>query len=106
MSVVILIGLWMLVCVVMDSGSSFCCPFCSCVFSCQLDLDLHLKAFGNVDHACLLRCIHILLEVDGCDAGVDDHGEWHWSDSRFPHSNTVRACRKLLSGLANGAQAT
>jgi hypothetical protein len=59
-------------------------------------LDLHLKAFGNVPHLRLSRCVHILLEVDGYDAGVDDHGEWY-RHGRSIHPNTVRACRELLS---------
>ena len=81
----------------MDSGSSFKCPYCPCVFVTKHDLDLHLKAFGDVSHLRLWRCVYILLVVDGCGAGVDDHGEWHWRDSRFPHPNTVRGCRELLS---------
>lgn len=100
MSVVLLIGLrWLNV--VMDSGSSVCCPFCPCLFSSQFDLDLHLKVFGNSNHFRLWRCVHILLEEDGCDAGVDCHGEWY-QKSRDISPNTVRACRDLLSGLANG----
>jgi hypothetical protein len=96
MSAVSLFGLQMLVQVMVNSDSSVRCLFCLCVFSSPLDLDFHLKAFGNAPHLRLWRCVHILLEVDGCDAGVDDHGEWHWRDSRCPHPNTVRACRELL----------
>jgi hypothetical protein len=53
----------------------FRCPFCPCVFSSQYDLDLHLKAFGAIPHLDLWRSIHIQLEIDGHNAGVDDHGE-------------------------------
>jgi hypothetical protein len=81
---------------VVDSDSFFRCPFCQCVFCSEVDLDLHLKAFGNVPHLRKWHCAHVLLEVDGFDAGVDEHGEWHWSESSYS-PNTVRACRKLLS---------
>jgi hypothetical protein len=60
------------------------------------DLDLHLKAFGNVSHLRLWRCIHVLLEEDCYDAGVDNHGEWY-RRNRSIHPNTVRICRKLVS---------
>ncbi len=73
---------------------SFRCPSCPCVFCSQLDLDLHLKAFGDV-HLDVWRCTHILLEEDGFLAGVDIHGEWHWGDTSV-HHNTVLACRRLL----------
>ena len=95
MIAVFLCGFWMLV-LSMDSGSSFRCPFCQCIFSVQSDLDLHLKVFGAVPHLRLLYCVHILLEEDGFDAGVDSHGEW-FRRSRSIHPNTVRACRELLS---------
>lgn len=88
------------------SGSSIRCSFCHCVFCSQLDLDLHLKAFGSVPHLRLWHCVHILLEIDGCNTGVDDHGEWHWSERDFAHPNTVRACRELLSNLAERSEAT
>jgi len=81
----------------MVSGSFVRCPFCPCVFVSQSDLDLHLKAFGDVPHIRQWRCVHILLEEGGHDAGVDGHGEWHWRYSRSIHPNTVRACRELLS---------
>jgi len=95
MSWVLLCGFHVLV-LSMDSGSSFRCLFCPCVFSFQSDLDLHLKVFGAVPHLRLWRCVHVLLEVDGFDAGVDEHGEWHWRYNRFYSPNTVRACRDFM----------
>lgn len=73
----------------------FPCPFCPCVFSSRSDLDLHLKAFGNFLHLRLWRCVHVLLEVDGSVAGVDNHGGWFHKSKRI-YASTVRACRKLL----------
>ena len=84
----------------MVSGSSvsFKCPYCPCRFSCQSDLDLHLKRFGDCDHRDLWDCVHIVLEADGHDAGVDDHGDWHWSSKRKSvHPSKVRKCRKILA---------
>ena len=83
----------------MVSGSSIVCPYgCPCVFSSQADLDLHLKRFGKVEHGDLWRCVHVVLEADGYDAGADSHGGWHWSYKRKSvHPNKVRRCRKLLS---------
>ena len=84
----------------MVSGSSVFlrCPYCPCVFCCQSDLDLHLKRFGNYDHLDLWRCVHIVLEADGHDAGVDEHGDWHWNYKRKSvRSSVVRKCRKFLS---------
>lgn len=81
------------------SGSSvdFQCPFCPCRFSSQIDLDLHLKRFDNVDHWELWRCVHIVLEADGVVAGVDSHADWHWSHKRsYVPFRVVKKCRKLL----------
>lgn len=75
--------------------SEFRCSFCPCVFSSQVDLDLHLKAFDSVPHLRLWRCSHILLEVDGFESGVDDHDEWHWSGSGSINPNEVRVCKAL-----------
>lgn len=80
-----------------EASDVFRCRFCPCVFCSQFDLDLHLKAFGDVSHLPLWRCTHILVEVDGFLAGVDSHGEWHWQNSSSVHPSTVRACRELLS---------
>lgn len=79
-----------------DSVSVFRCPFCPCWFCSQSDLDGHLKRFGNVPHLRLWECVHILFEVDGHNAGVDDHGEWSWRDVRSYDPSTVQDCRKLL----------
>lgn len=76
----------------------FKCRWCPCVFSSQLDLDLHLKAFGdNISHFGARRCVLVLLEVE-CEINrggfsVDD---WHWSARRSLSANTVRACRSRL----------
>jgi hypothetical protein len=82
----------------MVSGSSvsFKCPYCPCVFVCQSDLDLHLKRFGDYDHRDLWDCVHIVLEADGHDAGVDEHGDWHFSKRKRVHHSKVRTCRKIL----------
>jgi len=83
-----------------DSGSSvfFQCPYCPCMFVCQSDLDLHLKVFGNYDHKDLWYCVHVVLEADGHNAGVDSHGSWRWSDRRKSvHHNTIRKCRKIIA---------
>ena len=81
----------------MVSGSYVRCPFCRCVFCSQSDLDSHLEVFGNYNHDELLRCVHIVLEEDGHDAGVDECGDWHWrSRSRYVSPSMVRRCRKLL----------
>lgn len=83
----------------MVSGSSvsFKCPYCPCVFVCQSDLDLHLKRFGDYDHRDLWDCVHIILEANGAIAGVDNHGDWHWSYKQKRVSRSViRKCRKIL----------
>lgn len=67
------------------------------MFSSQQDLDLHLKRFGNYDHLDLWRCVHIVLEADGYNAGVDSHGSWHWSRRKSVHHSKVRKCRKILA---------
>jgi hypothetical protein len=82
------------------------CPFCTCQFSSERDLELHLKAFGRVDHERLVLCVAILSEVDGYKAGVDDHGDWRRNpkvDRLFTGGN-VRACRLLVAkgGLVRG----
>lgn len=51
----------------------FKCPFCPCVFSSQVDLDLHLVAFDNIPHLAVWRFAHKQLEIDGHNVGVDDH---------------------------------
>jgi len=38
--------------------SEFRCGFCPCVFASQVDLDLHLKAFGSVPHFRLWERTH------------------------------------------------
>ena len=38
--------------------SEFRCEFCPCVFASQVDLDLHLKAFGSVPHLRLWERTH------------------------------------------------
>lgn len=79
------------------SSVGFRCPYCPCVFSCESDLDLHLKAFGDVAHRDLWRCVHIVLEADGSIAGVDNHGGWHWSyKRRSVHPSSVRNCRLII----------
>jgi len=102
MSAVFLFGLWMQVLNVCGNSVplEFRCPFCPCVFSSQHDLDLHLKAFDAVPHLRLWRCIHILLEEDGSDASVDERSDWHWSNVRSIHPNTVRACRDFVAKRA------
>jgi len=47
------------------------------MFASQQDLDLHLKAFGDYAHRDLWYCVHVVLEEDGHNAGVDSHGSWH-----------------------------
>lgn len=77
----------------------FKCSFCPCVFVCQSDLDLHLKAFGNKQHERFWRCIHILAVVDAHNAGVDSHGDWSGRtkrDKHLSHPNAVKACRDLV----------
>jgi len=84
----------------MVSGSSVLlkCPYCLCMFYCESDLDLHLKRFGDCDHLDLWRCVHIVSEADGYDAGVDNHGDWHWSYKRKRvHSSKLRKCRLILA---------
>jgi hypothetical protein len=51
--------------------SDFSCPFCSCVFSSQVDLDLHLDAFGRVPHLRLWRYVHAFLDVYGSYTNVN-----------------------------------
>lgn len=34
------------------------CPFCSCEFCCQYDLDRHLDAFGRDGHLLKFRKLH------------------------------------------------
>jgi len=78
--------------------NSFKCPYCPCMFFCQSDLDVHLKAFGDASHLRLWRCVHVLLEVDGNEAGVDSHGDWSRRskrDKRFS-PNAVLACRDFV----------
>ena len=76
----------------------FSCPFCPCVFSCESDLDLHLKRFGDCEHLDLWCCVHYLLEVDGVIAGVDSHGGWFMRSKRVKpiRSDVVRKRRELL----------
>jgi hypothetical protein len=67
----------------LSSGSSFCCSFCPCVFSSQVDLDLHLKAFGSVSHLRLWRSVHFHLEVgvdnrDGYEFSLDNRKARYW----------------------------
>ena len=67
------------------------------MFVSQSDLDLHLKRFGDYDHYDLWHCVQIVLEADGHDAGVDEHGDWHWSYKRKRVSRSViRKCRAIL----------
>jgi len=72
----------------------FICPFCPCRFFSQVDLDLHLVAFGNIPHLAVWRSAHAQLEIDGHNAGVDNHGAFmefdldkrkarYWRKSRF-----------------------
>ena len=82
----------------MVSGSYIRCPFCPCIFVSQSDLDLHLKRFGDYNHRDLWDCVCIILEENGHDAGVDEHGDWHWNYKRKSvRSSVVRKCRKFLS---------
>lgn len=74
----------------------FKCPFCSCLFCSQADLDLHLKAFGANPHIRALRCVHVLSTDDDSVLLVDEHDDWNWSRRDFIHSNTIRACRDFL----------
>ena len=92
-----MLKIWKLLDMVSDSPVSFKCPYCPCRFVCQADLDLHLKRFGDCDHLDLWRCVGILLEEDGHDAGVDSHGDWHWSKRKRVHPNTIRKCRRILA---------
>lgn len=96
MSVVFLFGLWIQVLNVCGNSVflEFRCSFCLCRFFTNVDLDLHLKAFGDGPHFRLWRCRHILLEEDGFNAGVDNHGDWYRGHSVSP--NMVRVCRDLL----------
>lgn len=82
---------------VSDSPVSFKCPYCKCIFVCQVDLDLHLKRFGDYDHSDLYRCVGIVLEADGYDADVDGHGDWHWTKRKRVRFSVVRKCRKILA---------
>lgn len=75
---------------VLNIDTVFRCPFCPCVFSSQVDLDLHLKAFGSVPHLCLFRGVHFLLEVD-----VD--GKWHRWYKRYICRFMFRKCLDFLS---------
>ena len=76
MSWVFLNGFGMLVNLSSVSSVSleFVCPFCHCRFFSQVDLDLHLDAFVNKPHLSLWSSAHVQLEVDGRNAGVDNHG--------------------------------
>jgi len=66
------------------------------MFVCQGDLDLHLKRFGDCDHLDLWRCVGILLEEDGYDAGVDDHGRDWGSKRKRVSRSVIRKCRAIL----------
>ncbi len=80
-----------------NDDSDLKCPFCTCIFSSQRDLDLHLKAFGSVKHGRLVLCVAILSEVEGHNAGVDDHGSWRRGKrDRLFNPRTVKACRDLV----------
>mgnify|MGYP001063866672 CR=1 FL=1 len=82
----------------MVSGSSVLlkCPYCLCMFYCESDLDLHLKRFGDCDHLDLWRCVHIVSEVDGFIAGVDNHCDWYLSKRKYVRFSVVRKCRLIL----------
>ena len=84
--------------------SEFRCPFCPCVFCTQVDLDLHLKAFGNVPHLRLWQCVHVLAEVDGSYDESYTRRDWSWQDKRYS-PNRVRMCqefrRKFPSAFAD-----
>ena len=82
----------------MCSGSHvfFQCPYCPCMFCSQHDLDLHLKAFGDYAHRDLWYSVHVVLEADGHNAGVDEHGSWHWSRRKSVHPRKVRKCREII----------
>jgi len=67
------------------------------MFASQQDLDLHLKAFGDYAHRDLWYSVHVVLEADGHNAGVDSHGSWHWSRRKSVHPSKVRKCRKILA---------
>lgn len=69
----------------------FQCPFCPCVFFSQVDLDLHLKAFGNVPHLCLWCGTHFLIEV-----GVYG-GKWHRWYKRYICPFVFQKCLDFLN---------
>jgi len=100
MSMVVLLMLdvkWLLD-MVSGSSVSFKCPYCKCVFCTQHDLDLHLKRFGDCDHLDLWECVHILMNEDGHDAGVDEHGDWHWRyKGKGVSSSKIRKCRRIIA---------
>jgi hypothetical protein len=66
----------------------FRCLFCPCVFSSQVDLDLHLKAFGAVPHLCLWRGVHFLI----------NHGSvrWHRRYKRYICPSVFQHCVDFL----------
>lgn len=71
------------------SGNSvsleFRCEFCPCVFACQVDLDLHLKAFGSVPHLRSWERTHfefLRRRVGWCVRG----------DKRNPVFDTITSC--------------
>ena len=81
-----------------DSSTFFKCPYCPCMFSSQQDLDLHLKRFGNYAHRDLWYCVHVVLEADSYNTGVDSHGSWHWGNRRRSvRPNIVRKCRLIVN---------
>jgi len=77
--------------------SDFSCLFCPCVFSSQVDLDLHLTAFGSgyVSHLRLWRCVHALIEVYGVYSDVDSQGLFVVSDT-FLCLRDGLSCSKLV----------
>lgn len=83
----------------MCSGSSafFKCPYCPCMFASQHDLDLHLKAFGDYSHRDYWYSVHVVLEEDGHNAFVDDHGGWHWSKRKSVRGSVIRKCRRIIN---------
>ena len=77
--------------------SDFPCLFCSCVFSSQVDLDLHLTAFGfgSVSHLRLWRSVHALMDVYGVYSDVDSQGLFIVSDA-FLCLRDGLPCAKLV----------
>jgi len=81
-----------------DKGKlEFPCPYCPCIFSSQVDLGLHLTAFGfwSVSHIRLFWCVHALLDVYEVYSDVNSEGLFVVSDA-FVCSYDGLPCAELV----------